>query len=713
MTQIFVNPGDPLQEAANGLKAGDELVFRPGIHHGMLWVPVSEVTVRGEDGAVIDGTLPLDSDNWEEATDSDNYCSLAGTGVWRVRQSNPVWILTAGSDEQIFRIDSDYINVRETLGYYNMTAYEAMAVPDNARPGQDYGADWWNGLEAMFCYNRQNGYLYLRYRDGRRPPDGMRWSGGVIDHRDLPTDPGTVIMLWSGADYAIKNLHLRGAVDGIATWNCTNVVIDGCTFRAFDYCNRVVGSSENVSIRNSDFDLCLRGFNAVKPISKISTEQPYPDARLTAYHQYATYKFFHDESDSTHGSGLAIQPDEYAAPKNVEFASNYATSMIFGADAGGDGNEFHHNRIENLADMPFQRSPFAHARNVSIHDNICHEAGYGLIRWHAANEEAGDNYFYNNRLSDIDRVSDFVYLAPDASQGSFQNVHSDLRIWFYHNSFSGGNSVWIITNMLSMQGFMAVNNVINHGGSTSVSSGWPSEMGAFDYNALSGSLGAGGSWYGPHNIINMPQAWPSDQVEKDFVLPDNHPARGSAIDVSKPFILNSVEYEPLPGFEPGYALDRGWIDRGEEPPEPPTNGGEEVTAIFTVEPEIVVPGADVEVSWSGGQTNKDWYALYKIPWGNEYDEYGWAYTSSCGEGVGNVKYSGTCIFTMPEEPGVYDFHFYLNDSEEVLAISNRVTVSENNPEPEPEPDMVEVMIKAWVRREDMVPVPQKKKAKKK
>jgi hypothetical protein len=706
MSTISVTAGDNPQGAANSLQPGDTLLFKTGTHYGRISIPVDGVTIQGEAGAVLDGTQALDSDNWEEATDSDDYCSLAGTGVWRLQQSQPVWILTDGGENQVFRIDSDYINVRQTSGYYYMTAYEAMAVPNNARPGPDYGADWWNGIEAMFCYNRQNGYLYLRYRDGHRPPNGMRWSGSVNDHRDPPTDGGTVIMLYHRQNIMIKNLTLRGCVDSIATWDCLNVIIDGCTFTAFDYANRVYGTSENIKITNCSFDLRLIGTNVCPPIAKISSEDPYPDARTTAYHQYTTWKFFHDESDSTHGSGMSVVPDEGGNPKNIEFAHNYVRCCNFGADVGGDGCDVHHNRVEHVMDMPFQRTASYGGRNVKLHDNYVKEAGYTLIRWHGADKEAGDNYVYNNQVVSIDQVSDFVFLAPDASGGAWEPEHSYLRIWFYHNTFSGGNSVWLITDMLSMPGFICVNNLLANAGLTANAATkppdddpfdkklvkqWPPEVGPFDYNAMNGSLGAGGSWYGSHNIINMPVAWPTDVIQEECYLPEDHPAKESGIDISQPFVLNGVTYEALPGFEPGYFSgarpDCGWIEREE-------NGGDIVAATLIVEPDSVVPGGDVEISWTGSASALDWWACYKIGGSNDYEKYGWAYTSCGRQSPTIVTPSGTCLFTMPTELGNYEFRLFANDGSQLMATSNQVTVEEAEPEPEPPPD--EERILAWI-----------------
>jgi hypothetical protein len=228
---------------------------------------------------------------------------------------------------------------------------------------------------------------------------------------------------------------------------------------------------------------------------------------------------------------------------------------------------------------------------------------------------------------------------------------------------------------------------------------WPPEVGPFDYNAMNGMLGAYGSWYGPNNIVNMPAAWPTDVLEEECCLPNGHPAKASGIDVSRPFVLNGVTCGPLPGFEPGYfsgaAPDRGWIDRGED-------GADIVAATFTVEPNSVAPGGDVEVSWTGGASVKDWYRLVKI--GQPATDQYWAYTSSCSQSAGSVmKPSGTCLFTMPTELGNYEFQFLADNGYTVIATSNQIAVAEPEP-PEPEEETMLVYVPALLKGGELVPV---------
>ena len=120
--------------------------------------------------------------------------------------------------------------------------------------------------------------------------------------------------------------------------------------------------------------------------------------------------------------------------------------------------------------------------------------------------------------------------------------HSQLRIWNYHNSYSGGNTICIMDGMLSMPGFNAVNNVVSNGGMTSVAAGWPSGIGVVDHNFVTGSSGMSaaalgapvkrrdGTLFTLKPTENQQSAggpiWPSDQVVTDFTLPGGSSGEG-------------------------------------------------------------------------------------------------------------------------------------------------------------------------------------------
>jgi len=97
---------------------------------------------------------------------------------------------------------------------------------------------------------------------------------------------------------------------------------------------------------------------------------------------------------------------------------------------------------------------------------------------------------------------------------------------------------------------------------------------------------------------------------------------------------------------------------------------------LTASPSAVALGGTVTVSWSNvsGAAVKDWIGRYAGASGDVY--YGdWKYTSSCTQNPGgSAKTSGSCTFTMPLSPGIYEFRLFANDGYTRLAASAPVMV---------------------------------------
>ena len=58
--------------------------------------------------------------------------------------------------------------------------------------------------------------------------------------------------------------------------------------------------------------------------------------------------------------------------------------------------------------------------------------------------------------------------------------------------------------------------------------------------------------YAGDSVRPVIEAGLADLVRPDFRLTENSPARKIGIDLSRPFRLNGVEHQPLPGMRPGY-----------------------------------------------------------------------------------------------------------------------------------------------------------------
>jgi len=150
------------------------------------------------------------------------------------------------------------------------------------------------------------------------------------------------------------------------------------------------------------------------------------------------------------------------------------------------------------------------------------------------------------------------------------------RVWFYHNSFSGGayalNPVWP-----ACESMRVVNNVFSSGMLTSnsdrFSNGDTTCFAGFDYNFLGGLYSYWGymkfAGYDRHNQWSTDtilgneahQVWPLN-VRHDWLVPDTSTARKAALDLSHKFVLRGVTYFPLPGLPAvGQPLDLGAFEQ--------------------------------------------------------------------------------------------------------------------------------------------------------
>src|SRR5262245_41248843 len=95
-------------------------------------------------------------------------------------------------------------------------------------------------------------------------------------------------------------------------------------------------------------------------------------------------------------------------------------------------------------------------------------------------------------------------------------------------------------------------------------------------------------------------------------------------------------------------------------------------ADISVSPTTTTPGSSVTVSYSNeNPTSTDWIAL--SPAGASLQTYwDWKYAGSCTRTPGTAAASGSCSFTTPSTPGMYEFRLFANN---VLTLLDTVTVT--------------------------------------
>jgi Fibronectin type III domain len=97
---------------------------------------------------------------------------------------------------------------------------------------------------------------------------------------------------------------------------------------------------------------------------------------------------------------------------------------------------------------------------------------------------------------------------------------------------------------------------------------------------------------------------------------------------------------------------------------------------LTASPSAVAPGGIVTVSWNNvsGAAVKDWLGRYAGGSG-DLNHGDWKHTSSCTQSPGgSANPSGSCTFTMPLSPGIYEFRLFAGESYTRLAGSAPVMV---------------------------------------
>ena len=122
----------------------------------------------------------------------------------------------------------------------------------------------------------------------------------------------------------------------------------------------------------------------------------------------------------------------------------------------------------------------------------------------------------------------------------------------------------------------------------------------------------------------------------------------------------------------GSAPDLGAYEYGGSvtPPPPPST--------LTATPASVTPGGTVTATWSGvpSPTVMDWIDVFTPSTPDGTHTSAWMYTSSCSQTAGaTAKSSGSCSFTMPTTPAIYEIRLYANDNYTRLAKSGTVTVA--------------------------------------
>ncbi|HCI44808.1 MAG TPA: hypothetical protein DE315_04680, partial [Candidatus Omnitrophica bacterium] len=580
-------PWKTIQKAADSAKPGDTVYVKAGTYYekvkinqsGLAGQPIIFEGERGPDGkwlAVIDGSDP--TSGWMPAPE-------IGPGVYKTTKIpyNP-YAMIADGDKNIARIHDDNMtdNAKGFMDTWGSWQNLMKTPKDKTRQikcndGTLFAeVKFWDGVEAYFgylngttTYTKYDGTIvestysnttFIRFRNGDDPGTrNVRSSPGPI--RCFNCWPmGAAMQIEDKHHIHIKNFLIRGAQWGITIKGdlaANNLIEENHLMNGLGRVQIALGAHDNV-VRNNKMELNQLGFEQYPPIADNfgATCDPAkyadPYAMGVSSGSYLIFKMMVGASAEFNAdSGVKI----FLAGINNEIAGNDIFNGVVGLTIHNTtSTKVHENKIHNMAAQGIYISDVV--KDLHIYDNLFYNSE---IHIRPQSMEKGDRlvYIYRNRtynphLRGADNL--FFHFWPNSSPPS---VHPEFYV--YHNSIAGGNMALGIGDAVPAGGMPNVhfiNNIFSSGrcftGSLSSDFYTKSSMvGTFDYN-WAGGIYTVPAWFGGKNIKAQGQSMWDDSIMPDFRLPANSSAIDAGIDLSKPYIIKGVTYEPLPGMNSGY-----------------------------------------------------------------------------------------------------------------------------------------------------------------
>lgn len=567
-----------IKQAIDAAQTGDQIYVKAGNYQERVRIATSNVDIIGEKVG----------DEWKTILDPSVEVSdwrSIGNGVWTTNSIpfNPA--LLSVDDKMLVRIRDDYMSNSSTRSeYFNRPASNSytpryIEIPIN----------WWDGVEAIYGY--YNGTTYIRFRNGDDPNNkNIKASSG-----------GAGFMINDASNVTIKNIKIQGTQSGIIIDGNNarnNIIEDNFVIHGPNRIEIVNGASFN-QIRNNTLKMNYYGY-----------ENPgaWEDGKTREYairtHIYQVYKYVVSDYGGSDDHGIRVA---YAGSDNEIYGNHIFQGLIGIIASGSTSNpvrnlKVYNNVVHNFSSIGIL--PMEGLRDAEFYDNLVYDCSINLRLHHL--KAAGDYrtlYIYRNRF----------YNPPDVGDAFFTQFHSgglDPEIYIYHNSIAGGAHAFYPGGAIDnggLPGIVFLNNIFSSPRMFYAAADFftnENMVGVFDYNWAGGEHPRGhGVWYGDHNIDAEGQyMWDNSQIP-DFQLPEGSPAMNAGIDLSSPFTIDGVTYDPLPGMDPGYysgskpdlgALYQpaGYNDPDIQAPTIPTN--------FTATP---ISGNQVNLSWSASLDN--------------------------------------------------------------------------------------------------------------
>jgi parallel beta-helix repeat protein len=497
------SPWRTIQKAANTAVAGDTVQVQAGTYvervtfpnSGTASNPITFTGVKGSGGSwdtIIDGSNA--TSGWVTAPE-------VGSGVWKATLGySPQAMMSSG--KTIWKISDRAMNGEKLFGT-DGDGFHYLARSATAQVTTAFGTVvYWDGIEALF--GNRSGTTYLRFRNGDTPAN--------MNVRAAPA--GGVLTINGRNNIVIKNFKIVGGQYAVVVaGGGQNNTIDNC-YLANGIRRVWVNGARNTVISNSKITMEGLGTENFPPGDRDPSSYP----RIVNRHQYDENKFIVGETDTNDASIMVaggaqdttITGNEiYNGMLGIQISETTTNTLII------------NNTIHNFSDTGIYIYP--DSASIQATGNLFYDSDHHF----RINNMHRDMtvYIYANRFHEPNYNGQggggkHVHFSPDTSQTII------AQIWVYHNSFAGGGwacDVGFEGTVPNLSQVHIINNLISTDGLTSGPnpSGWEVTSNYFD------------------------KLWYSNTIP-DFVLPADHKARSSGIDLSS---------RGLPGMTAAYYQD--------------------------------------------------------------------------------------------------------------------------------------------------------------
>jgi len=386
--EIIVKPGQPLAQAITSANAGDTLVLAPGVYHERIRLE-KQLTLRGEAGAILDGTTPLKAE-WSPAEG-------LGKVFFTASKNRPEGLLVDGRFIAEIRFDR-----AQESGEWHWQTLMAKGTPLSG----------FRQIRALWMYHPKEKKIYVRLEDGAAPEKAALTA--VMSSEPL------IEIAVAGA--VVEGLTLRGGTEAITlTTGAKGCVIRRCKVTSYEGSGILIkGGASNCTVE--DCDITRGAFEEWRPTTENSREN------------YEIWRIHKDV-----GKYDRVGIELIRAGTNNRILRNHLDRVFDGICLGdssvesldkplidpnhGRGTEIAGNVIENTRDSGIELG--VGCIDVSVHHNTLRHT-HGGLRFKLP--RIGPVFIHHNHF--IDGTPFNIWFSMDSSPAEG---------YIYHNTIEGGD----------------------------------------------------------------------------------------------------------------------------------------------------------------------------------------------------------------------------------------------------------------------------------